>query len=62
MLKKYDVKRHTVVIKTELLLTMSIQYLHNINQARGENKEKWQINELQVDPYQILQSNIIRII
>ena len=45
--------------KTEILLTISIQYQYNIKQTSDENKEKYQLGEYKFQ-YQILQTNITR--
>ena len=42
--------------KTEILLTISIQYKQTIN----ENKEKYQLGDYKLIQYQILQTNITR--
>ena len=42
--------------KTEILLTISIQY----KQTSNENKEKYQLGDYKLIQYQILQTNITR--
>ena len=42
--------------KTEILLTISIQY----KQTSDENKEKYQLGDYKLIQYQILQTNITR--
>ena len=46
--------------KTEILLTISIQYKYNIRQTSDENKEKYQLGDYKLIQYQILQTNITR--
>ena len=46
--------------KTEILLTISIQYQYNIKQISDENKEKYQLGDYKLIQYQILQTNITR--
>ena len=46
--------------KTEILLTISIQYQYNIKQTSDENKEKYQLGDYKLIQYQILQTNITR--
>ena len=46
--------------KTEILLTISIQYQHIIKQTSDENKEKYQLGDYKLIQYQILQTNITR--
>ena len=46
--------------KTEILLTISIQYQYNIKQTSDENKEKYQLGDYKLIQYQIFQTNITR--
>ena len=46
------------MIETECLLT--VQYQYNIKQTSNENKEKYQLGNYKLIPYQILQTNITR--
>ena len=57
---KYLTLKLPRMTKTEILLTISIQYQYNIKQTSDENKEKYQLGDYKLIQYQILQTNITR--